>query len=83
MADCVSLPGGRGNEPWSAFLGYFSSVLDRISFIFDPNIKIKKRKFAHFSDLYFVIGQNFLAPFVKNLKLFKWHHRRSQNDQTW
>ena len=64
MADCVSLPGGRGNEPWSAFLGYFSSVLDRISFIFDPNIKIKKRKFAHFSALSVCNEQNFLAVLV-------------------
>ena len=31
----------------------FSSVLDRISFIFDPNIKVKKTKFAEFSALAF------------------------------
>ena len=61
MADCVSLPGGRGNEPWSAFLGYFSSVLDRISLISGPNIKVKKRKFSDFSALSFCFEQNFLA----------------------
>ena len=31
----------------------FSSVLDRNSFIFDPNIKVKKTKFAEFSALAF------------------------------
>ena len=39
--------------PWSAFLGYFPHVIDRISFIFDPNIKVKKTKFAQFSALSF------------------------------
>ena len=50
--------------PKSAFLGHFSSVLDRISFVFDPNIKIKKREFADFSALSFSNEQNFLAPLV-------------------
>ena len=49
----------QGNVPKSAFLGRFSSVLDRISFVFDPNIKIKKRKFADFSVLSFCNEQIF------------------------
>ena len=53
------------------FLGFFSSVLDRISFVFGPNIKIKKRKFADFSALSFCNEQNFLAPLVKKLKSSK------------
>ena len=57
--------------PKSAFLGHFSSVLDRISFVFDPNIKIKKRKFADFSVLSFCNEQNFLAPVVWKLKSSK------------
>ena len=52
------------NVPKSAFLGNFSSVLDHIFFVFGPNIKIKKRKFADFSALSFCNEQNFLAPLV-------------------
>ena len=51
----------QGNVPKSAFLGHFPSVLDRISFVFDPNIKIQKRKFSDFSALSFCLEQNFLA----------------------
>ena len=47
--------------PKSAFLGRFSSVLDRMSFVFYPNVKIKKRKFTDFSALSFCFEQNFLA----------------------
>ena len=50
--------------PKSAFLGHFPSVFGRISFVFDPNIKIKKRKFADFSALSFCNEQNFLAPLI-------------------
>ena len=57
--------------PNSAFLGRFSSVLDRMSFVFDPNVKIKKRKFTDFSALSFCNEQNFLASLVKKLKLSK------------
>ena len=57
--------------PKSAFLGPFSSVLDRISFVFGPNIKIKKRKFADFSALSFYNERNFLAPLVKKLESSK------------
>ena len=59
------------NMPKSAFLGPFSSVLDRISFVFGPNIKIKKGKFADFFALSFCNERNFLAPFVKKLKSSK------------
>ena len=55
----------------SAFLGHFPSASDRISFVFDPNIKIKKRKFADFSALSFCNEQNFLAPVVWKLKSSK------------
>ena len=61
----------QGNVPKSAFLGHFPSVLDHISFVFDPNIKIEKRKFADFSALSFCNEQNSLAPLVKKLKSSK------------
>ena len=49
----------------------FSCVLDRIFLVFDPNIKVKKRKFADFSALSFCNEQNSLAPLVKKLKSSK------------
>ena len=51
--------------------GTCSSVLDRKSFVFDPNVKIKKRKFTDFSALSFCNEQNSLAPLVKKLKSSK------------